>query len=127
MRLLITTALASSVALPALAADPELTVFDWAGFEEPSIFQAYIDKHGDSPTFAFYGDDDEAFQILRRESMKKQLSVEAFSEEIIRKTLEEGMGDGNQSCVKFTHRPVGGPPGRTERRKTALSLTVAGR
>ncbi|WP_265499611.1 extracellular solute-binding protein [Paracoccus beibuensis] len=61
MRLLTTTLLAAA-ALPAYAADPELTVFDWAGFEEPSIFQGYIDKHGDSPTFAFYGDDDEAFQ-----------------------------------------------------------------
>jgi len=61
MRLLTTTILAMA-ALPAYAADQELTVFDWAGFEEPSIFQSYIDKHGDSPTFAFYGDDDEAFQ-----------------------------------------------------------------
>ncbi len=51
-------------ALPGFAADPELTVFDWAGFEEPAIFQGYIDKNGDSPTFAFYGDDDEAFQKL---------------------------------------------------------------
>jgi len=63
MRLLTTTILAAA-ALPAYAADPELTVFDWAGFEEPSIFQAYIDQHGDSPTFAFYGDDDEAFQKI---------------------------------------------------------------
>ena len=67
MRLLTTTVLASALALPAIAlpafaADAELTVFDWAGFEEPSIFQAYIDKHGDSPSYAFYGDDDEAFQ-----------------------------------------------------------------
>ncbi|RJE81135.1 extracellular solute-binding protein [Paracoccus sp. JM45] len=61
MRLLTTTILAMA-ALPAYAADKELTVFDWAGFEEPSIFQSYIDKHGDSPTFAFFGDDDEAFQ-----------------------------------------------------------------
>jgi len=39
--------------------------------------------------------DDEAFQILRRESMKQQLSVEAFSEEIVRKTLEEGIAGVN--------------------------------
>lgn len=61
MRLLTTTILAAA-ALPAYAADPDLTVFDWAGFEEPSIFQSYVDTHGDSPTYAFYGDDDEAFQ-----------------------------------------------------------------
>ncbi|MEI4470840.1 ABC transporter substrate-binding protein [Frigidibacter sp. MR17.24] len=51
-----------SPALPAFAADSELTVFDWAGFEEPSIFQGYVDKYGDVPTYAFFGDDDEAFQ-----------------------------------------------------------------
>ncbi len=61
MRLLTTTVLAAA-ALPAYAADPDLTVFDWAGFEEPSIFQSYVDTHGDSPTYTFYGDDDEAFQ-----------------------------------------------------------------
>ena len=68
MRHLSTTAillaLATPAATPALAADPDLTVFDWAGFEEPSIFQGYVDEYGDNPTFAFYGDDDEAFQKL---------------------------------------------------------------
>lgn len=64
MPLLRSTALFLALTAPAFAADPELTVFDWAGFEEPSIFQAYIDQHGKSPTYAFYGDDDEAFQKL---------------------------------------------------------------
>lgn len=54
--------LAASAVSPAFAADPELLVFDWAGFEEPTIFQGYVDKYGDSPTYAFFGDDDEAFQ-----------------------------------------------------------------
>ncbi|WGR63704.1 extracellular solute-binding protein (plasmid) [Paracoccus ferrooxidans] len=57
-------ALASTSLTAAWAADPELTVFDWAGFEEPVIFQGYIDQHGASPTFVFYGDDDEAYQKL---------------------------------------------------------------
>ncbi|MBU2956644.1 extracellular solute-binding protein [Paracoccus sp. 1_MG-2023] len=64
MRLLTTTILAASAGLPAFAADGELTIFDWAGFEVPAIFQAYVDQHGDSPTFAFFGDDDEAFQKM---------------------------------------------------------------
>ena len=64
MRFLTTTAILSTLTMPALAADPDLTVFDWAGFEEPSIFQGYIDQHGDGPTYAFYGDDDEAFQKI---------------------------------------------------------------
>ncbi len=52
------------VALPAFAADPDFTVFDWSGYEDPGFFQAYIDTYGDNPTFAFYGDDDDAFQKL---------------------------------------------------------------
>jgi spermidine/putrescine transport system substrate-binding protein len=55
---------AALVALPALAADPDFTVFDWSGYEDPGFFQAYVDKYGTNPTFAFYGDDDDAFQKL---------------------------------------------------------------
>ncbi|MFV0292334.1 MAG: PotD/PotF family extracellular solute-binding protein [Paracoccus sp. (in: a-proteobacteria)] len=64
MSLLRSTAILAGLATPVFAADSEITVFDWAGFEESVIFQGYIDKHGDSPTFAFYGDDDEAFQKI---------------------------------------------------------------
>jgi len=63
-RALLASVASLALAVPALAADPELTVFDWAGFEEPALFQGYIDKYGDSPTFAFYGADDEAYQKL---------------------------------------------------------------
>lgn len=60
-----TTLLASAaalVALPALAADPDLIVFDWAGFESEGLLKSYIEKNGQMPTYALYGDDDEAFQ-----------------------------------------------------------------
>jgi spermidine/putrescine transport system substrate-binding protein len=46
----------------ASAADPELTVFDWAGFENQALIEGYVAKNGDMPTYAFFGDDDEAFQ-----------------------------------------------------------------
>ncbi|ESR24540.1 extracellular solute-binding protein [Lutibaculum baratangense] len=62
------TALAMGTALVPVAshaADAELVVFDWAGYEDPAFHQAYIDKHGASPTFAFFGDEEEAFQKLR--------------------------------------------------------------
>lgn len=52
------------VAGSAFAADKELLVFDWAGFEEPDIYSGYAKKHGINPTFAFYGSDDEALQKL---------------------------------------------------------------
>ncbi len=56
---------AALVALPAAAADPDFTVFDWSGYEDPGFFQAYVEQHGTNPTFAFYGDDDDAFQKLQ--------------------------------------------------------------
>ena len=61
--------LAGSVAFAALAtasmaADAELTVFDWAGFEDQTLIEPYVAKHGDMPTYALYGDDDEAFQKM---------------------------------------------------------------
>ena len=68
----ITPVLSSVVALtalgiagPAVSADPELVIFDWAGYEDPSFFPAYTEKHGDDPTFAYFGDEEEAFQKLR--------------------------------------------------------------
>jgi spermidine/putrescine transport system substrate-binding protein len=47
------------------AQDAELTVFDWAGYEDPEFYTAYTDKYGDAPTFAYFGDEEEAFQKLR--------------------------------------------------------------
>jgi len=59
-------ALSLSVApMAASAADSELTVFDWAGYEDPAFHPAYVEKNGDSPTFAYFGDEEEAFQKLR--------------------------------------------------------------
>lgn len=60
-----TAFLASTVALlalPAGAADPEFTIFDWAGWENADLMKAYTAKNGDMPTYTFFADDDEAFQ-----------------------------------------------------------------
>jgi spermidine/putrescine transport system substrate-binding protein len=56
------TALAVAIAAPARAGDPELLVFDWAGWEIPELSTAFSETHGDGPTYAFFADDDEAFQ-----------------------------------------------------------------
>ncbi len=48
----------------ALGADPDLIVFDWAGFENQSLIEGYVAKNGEMPTYAFFGDDDEAFQKM---------------------------------------------------------------
>jgi len=50
---------------PGSAEDGELTVFDWSGYEDPAFHPDYVKKHGDSPTFTFFGDEEEAFQKLR--------------------------------------------------------------
>lgn len=60
--LLASAATALAVGSIANAGDAELTVFDWAGFENQALIEGYVAKHGQLPTYAFFGDDDEAFQ-----------------------------------------------------------------
>jgi len=43
----------------------DLVVFDWSGYEDPLLHPAYAAKYGAEPTFAFFGDEDEAFQKMR--------------------------------------------------------------
>ena len=61
-RVLAASAVALAWALPGAADD--LLVFDWSGYEDPGFFPAYIEKHGEAPDYAFFGDDDDAFQKL---------------------------------------------------------------
>jgi len=46
----------------AAAQDSELTILDYAGFELPEYHPAYIEAHGDSPSYSFFSDEEEAFQ-----------------------------------------------------------------
>lgn len=48
----------------AFAADPDLLVFDYSGFENPAFHAPFTATHGASPTFAFFGDEEEAFQKI---------------------------------------------------------------
>ncbi|MBC6437300.1 MAG: extracellular solute-binding protein [Rhodobacteraceae bacterium] len=63
-RLLLGTVASLTCAMPALAQDDDLLVFDYSGFEVPGFHQLYINAHGNSPSFVFFGDEDEAFQRL---------------------------------------------------------------
>lgn len=56
------TSVALAFALPAHAADPELTILDWAGWDIAGVLGGYVAKNGDTPTYSFFADDDEAFQ-----------------------------------------------------------------
>ncbi|MEM9755010.1 MAG: extracellular solute-binding protein [Pseudomonadota bacterium] len=42
----------------------DITVFDYSGFEDPAFHEPFVDLHGGSPEFVFFGDEDEAFQRL---------------------------------------------------------------
>lgn len=64
LRLAGTTALAA-FAFPALAADDELLILDWSGYEEEPYWEHYAEQHGEMPTYTFFGDEEEAFQKLR--------------------------------------------------------------
>jgi len=65
MKTIVSAAAVVSISSVSLAADSELVVFDWAGYEDPNFFQQYIDKHGDTPTYSFFSDEEEAFQKIR--------------------------------------------------------------
>ena len=53
-----------ALATTAIAEDGDLLVFDYSGFEDPAFHGNYVAAHGDSPRFAFFGDEEEAFQKL---------------------------------------------------------------
>ena len=48
----------------ATSAHADLTVFDYAGFDNPAFHAQYAEEHGGEPSFAFFGDEEEAFQKL---------------------------------------------------------------
>ena len=54
--LALAAALLGSAAAIATAEDSELVIFDWSGYEAPEFHPGYIAKHGQSPTFTFFGD-----------------------------------------------------------------------
>lgn len=65
LKIAVGAAALASVSSVAVAADKDLIVFDWAGYEDPAFFDDYIQKYGDSPTYSFFSDEEEAFQKIR--------------------------------------------------------------
>lgn len=57
-------ALGLGLGLPATADPASLTVFTWSGYEDPELYALFAERHGGSPSFTFFGDEDEAFQKL---------------------------------------------------------------
>ena len=42
-----------------------LSVFEWAGYELPEFYPAYVEKHGTEPNFALFAEEEEALQKMR--------------------------------------------------------------
>lgn len=64
LRSFLITSSVIAMATAATAQDSDLLVFDYSGFEFPQFHPAYIEKHGASPEFAFFADEEEAFRKL---------------------------------------------------------------
>ena len=52
------------LATNALAGGADLQVFDWSGYEDEGFYQSYIAKHGEAPTYTYFGSQEEAFTKL---------------------------------------------------------------
>lgn len=48
----------------ARAAAPELTVFEWSGYDVPEMHPAFVAKYGASPNFSLFSTEEEALQKL---------------------------------------------------------------
>lgn len=113
-------ALAAGVSAYAMAEDAELIIFDWSGYEAPDFHPNYVEKHGDEPTFTFFGDEDEAFEKVRS-GFKADLghpcsqSVVKWREAGLLQPLDtsriEGWNDLNPNIVKMKDL-VTGPDGK---------------
>ena len=55
----------SMMSRPAKAASDHPVIFTWAGFDDAGLHPSYIAKHGESPSFAFFGSEEEAFAKVR--------------------------------------------------------------
>ncbi|AJE47218.1 extracellular solute-binding protein [Celeribacter indicus] len=64
LKTLLGTAAFGALASAATAEDPDLLVFDYSGFENPAFHTKYEEKNGQQPSFAFFGEEDEALQKL---------------------------------------------------------------
>lgn len=57
---------AAALALPGrrALARPNLTVFEWAGYDIPELIPEFVEKHGE-PTWSIFAEEEEAYQKLR--------------------------------------------------------------
>ncbi|EBA03159.1 spermidine/putrescine ABC transporter, periplasmic spermidine/putrescine-binding protein [Rhodobacterales bacterium HTCC2150] len=64
-KLMLGTVLSGFACGAAIADSGDLVIFDWSGYEDEGFFQNYVTQYGGPPTYAFFGEEEEAFQKLR--------------------------------------------------------------
>jgi spermidine/putrescine transport system substrate-binding protein len=55
----------SGMTAPAALAGDDLTLLEWAGYDDQGLHKTYLDKYGASPKYSFFVDEEEAFQKVR--------------------------------------------------------------
>ncbi|MEO1198562.1 MAG: extracellular solute-binding protein [Pseudomonadota bacterium] len=55
---------AAAILATGVAQAENITVFTWAGYEDPAFYTPYTEAHDEEPNFAFFGDEEEAFQKM---------------------------------------------------------------
>lgn len=59
------TMVALPLATQRAAGAPNLTLFEWASYENPAFHPEYTKKYGGEPTYAFFSDEEDALQKIR--------------------------------------------------------------
>lgn len=54
----------AGLARPSAAAENNLTVFEWGGYDVPEVTPQYVEKYGEGPQFALFGSEEEALQKM---------------------------------------------------------------
>lgn len=59
------SALTQTMAKAATPKANSLFIYDWAGYDDPSLFPDYVKKYGGKPKFSFYQDEEEAHSKIK--------------------------------------------------------------
>ncbi|MDZ4737512.1 MAG: extracellular solute-binding protein [Rhodospirillaceae bacterium] len=54
----------TTLARPSLAAENDVTVFEWGGYDVPELFPQYVEKYGAGPEFTLFASEEEALQKM---------------------------------------------------------------
>ena len=59
------TAVMSPAWSPRARAAADLMVFEWSGYDDPTLYPEFVEKYGAAPNFTIFAEEEEAYQKLR--------------------------------------------------------------